>query len=99
MPFGISKDEDNFWNQKELSYQHVHMFWSFWMGFIAYTLTDIIWVPLLIGALCGTLMEGYQNFKYLRTWEVPKKWQDMIRDFLFWTLGGCLNYIIIFVGK
>lgn len=99
MPFGISKDEDNFWNQKELSYQHVHMFWAFWVGFIAYTLTGIMWIPALCGVFCGMVMEFYQHIEYLKTWEVPKKWQDMIRDFLFWTLGGCLNYIIILVGK
>lgn len=99
MPFGISKDENDFWNQKELAYQHTHMFWSFWIAYVIYIFIPEIYIPVLIGALCGALMEGYQNFKYLRTWEVPKKWQDMIRDFIFWILGGCLNYIIIFVGK
>ena len=96
MPFGIPSE--GFWGKKELAYQHVHMFWAFWVGFAAYSFFGFLWVPALCGVLCGLAMETYQHIEYLRTWTKPKKIADMIRDFCFWTIGGCLNYIIIFVG-
>lgn len=97
MPFGIPKD--GFWGKKELSYQHVHMFWAFWIGFLVYQYLPHLFVPALVGALCGLIMEAYQHIEYIRTWTLPKAWLDSLRDFCFWTLGGCLNYIIIFFGK
>lgn len=94
MPFGIKNE--GFWGKKELSYQHVHLFWAFWVSYIAYNIYPAIWIPAVCGILCGLFMEFYQYYKYVLAIEIPKSWLDSIRDLCFWSLGGCLNYIIIF---
>lgn len=93
MPFGIPSD--GFWGKKELAYQHVHMFWAFWIGFAVYQFLPLFYIPFLIGMLCGMIMEAYQHIEYSKSWNLPKKWQGTIRDFIFWIIGGCLNYILI----
>ena len=95
MPFGI--ESEGFWGKKELSYQHVHMFWSFWAGFIVYSIYPVMWIPALCGVFSGLLMELYQYRKYVAAVEIPRAWLDSIRDLCFWIIGGCLNYIIIFL--
>jgi hypothetical protein len=95
VPFGIEKD--GFWGVKELSYQHVHLFWAFWAGYIAFHVSGLLWSPVLCGFCCGVAMETYQNFESIKIGVIPKSWLDVIRDLCFWTLGGCLNYILIFV--
>ena len=97
MPFGISTDEKDFWNVKELAYQHTHMFYGFWIGYIVYFISHDLWMPVLCGILSGLCMELYQYRKYLASVEWPRTWRDSIRDFCFWVIGGCLNYIIIFL--
>jgi hypothetical protein len=97
MPFGISTD--GFWGKKELSYQHVHMFWSFWISFIVYNLSHSVYAPIMCGMLCGALMEAYQYRKYIIALEKPRTWKDSLRDLCFWIIGGCLNYILIFMSK
>lgn len=96
MPFGIPSE--GFWGKKELSYQHVHMFYGFWIGFIVYNLSHNIYAPALCGLLCGMLMEAYQYRKYIMALEKPRTWKDSVRDLCFWIIGGCLNYILIFMG-
>lgn len=97
MPFGIPKD--GFWGKKELAYQHVHMFWAFWAAYAVYYFLPFSHVPIMVGLICGMLMEAYQHLEYIRTWASPKTWTDSLRDLCFWVIGGCLNYIIIFFGK
>jgi len=86
-----------FWSKKEISYQHVHMFWSFWVGFLFYYLFPVLWVPALSGFICGMAMEVYQYRYYILNLKFPKTFLDSIRNLCFWTIGGCLNYVIIFV--
>ena len=93
MPFGI--ESEGFWGKKELSYQHVHLFWAFWIGYFAYHIFPLSWVPAICGLICGGLMEFYQYRKYIIALEKPRTWKDSIRDLCFWTIGGCLNYICI----
>lgn len=95
MAFGITKDENKFWNVKELSYQHVHMFWSFWVSYIIYLIFPFMWTPVVVGFFCGLAMEIYQHMSYIQDEELPKDWIDSIRDLCFWIIGGCLNYIVI----
>jgi len=92
MPFGI--ESEGFWGKKELSYQHVHLFWAFWIGYFAYHIFPLSWVPAICGLFCGLFMELYQYRKYIVSKEVPRTWKDSLRDLCFWTLGGCLNYIV-----
>ena len=95
MAFGL--ESEGFWGKKELSYQHVHMFWGFWIGFTVYNIHPVMWIPAVCGFVCGCAMEFYQYRKYISALEWPRTWRDSIRDLCFWTLGGCLNYIIIFL--
>ncbi len=99
MPFGIPTDTNKFWNVKELAYQHTHMFYGFWVSFFIYRFFPIIYLPVLCGFISGLLMEAYQYRKYIKALEIPKSWLDSIRDLSFWIIGGCLNYILIFMGK
>ena len=84
-----------FWSKKELSYQHVHMFWSFWLSYIVYNFASLMWLPAVSGLAFGICLECYQYRKYIAGLELPKTWTDSIRDMCFWWLGGCLNYILI----
>ena len=97
MPFGISTNEKDFWNVKELAYQHTHMFYGFWIAFFIYYFFPIIYLPVLCGAISGALMEAYQYRKYIIAMEKPRTWKDSLRDLCFWIVGGCLDYIIIFM--
>lgn len=94
MPFGISKE--GFWGQKELSYQHVHMFYGLWLSFIVFKISGLIVAPLFSGLFFGICMEAYQYRKYIAGLTMPSSWKDCIRDLCFWLLGGWLNYIILF---
>lgn len=95
MPFGIPKE--GFWGKKELSYQHVHMFYGFWLAYFSYFVFPIIWAFPIIGCCAGLLMESYQYRKYIESGTIPRTWMDSIRDFCFWVIGSCLNYIVYFV--
>jgi hypothetical protein len=95
MPFGIPTDENNFWNVKELAYQHTHMFYGFWISYFVFYFFPYLWIPCLFGLLSGICMEVYQYRKYIMTLTLPKSWVDSVRDLCFWFIGGCLNYIII----
>ena len=86
-----------FWSKKEISYQHVHMFWSFWVTFIVCHFFHDIYIPALSGFMCGMCLEIYQYRKYILNLKFAKTWLDSLRDLCFWTIGGCLNYIIIFL--
>jgi hypothetical protein len=97
MPFGIPKD--GFWGSKELSYQHVHMFWSFWVAYFIHFFFPVIYIFPIVGLTLGIFMEVYQNRDYIKYFEIPRSWVDSIRDLCFWILGACLNYIIIFTRK
>ena len=94
MSFGIPKE--GFWGQKELSYQHVHMFWAFWMAYAMGLIFPFLWIYPLTGFLCGAMMESYQYRKYIEEQTIPRTWLDSLRDLCFWVLGSCLNYILIF---
>jgi len=96
--FGITKDENKFWNVKEIAYQHVHMFYAFWISYIIFHCVRGIWTPVICGCILGLAMEAYQHMSYIQDEELPKDWVDSLRDLCFWIVGGCLNYIIIFVG-
>ena len=98
MPFGIPTDTTKFWNVKELAYQHTHMFYGFWISFFVYHFLPLVYIPVLCGFISGLLMELYQYRKYIKSAEIPRTWMDSIRDLCFWIIGGCLNYIIIFMG-
>lgn len=95
MAFGI--ESEGFWGKKELSYQHVHMFWSFWISYLLYNIIPFGWVPFVCGLLCGMAMESYQHYKFMIAIKMFRSWTDSIRDLCFWIIGGCLNYIIIFM--
>ena len=87
-----------FWSKKEVAYQHVHMFWALWLGFIVYSLIGSLYAPVITGLIAGLCLEMYQYRKYIASGELPKTWTDSLRDLCFWTIGGCLNYILIFGG-
>ena len=95
MPFGIKSE--GFWGKKELSYQHVHLFWAFWIGYIVYNIYSVMWIPIVCGIICGSAMEFYQYRESIKNMTIPKSWRDSIRDLCFWAIGGSLNYIIIFM--
>jgi hypothetical protein len=95
MAFGL--ESEGFWGKKEISYQHVHMFYGFWIGYIAFYIYSVMFIPAVCGFVCGCAMEFYQYRKYISSVTWPRTWLDSIRDLCFWTLGGCLNYIIIFL--
>ena len=94
MPFGIPKE--GFWSVKELAYQHTHMFYGFWLGYIAFCIFPFMAVPALCGLFSGMLMELYQYRYYILALRIPSTLADSLRDLCFWIIGGCLNYIIIF---
>ena len=96
MPFGMKID--GFWGKKEWAYQHVHMFWAFWIAYAVYYFEPCWYSPLLIGALCGINMETFQLIKKMLAGLPAKIDADAVRYFCFWTLGGCLNYILILAG-
>ena len=95
MAFGIPTT--GFWSVKELAYQHTHMFYGFWISYFVYYLYPVNFIPALFGLLAGLCMELYQYRYYVLALKIPKTWLDSLRDLCFWTLGGCLNYIIIFL--
>lgn len=92
MPFGIKSE--GFWGKKELSYQHVHMFWAFWIAYAVCLFLPFWYMPLVIGALCGVVMETFQAVSKIITGIPQGSKADAFRDLCFWTLGGCLNYLL-----
>ena len=92
------KSEKLSWEKKELAYQHTHMFYGFWIGFFVYNFLPLVFIPVLCGFISGLLIEFYQYRKYIIALEKSRTWKDSIRDLCFWIIGGCLNYIIIFMG-
>lgn len=78
------------WSKKEIAYQHVHMFWGFWISYIMYYITGSI-AMVCCGAWVGLAVEFYQyyysDYKMLYL-------DDRFRDWIFWMIGGLL---ILFV--
>lgn len=81
-----------FWNEKEIKNQHVHAWWAFWITFIMMHFIPKI-STLFCGFCAGLIVEVCQVFKNgFEAFELD----DDIRDLLFWTIGGLLNYFIYF---
>lgn len=79
------------WDKKEIAYQHVHMFYGFWLSYLMYSLTG--WhVMASLGAWLGLLVEWYQ---YMYTDNRQLYLGDRARDWLFWTSGGLFILLVI----
>lgn len=95
MPFGISTNEKDFWNVKELAYQHVHMFWSMIITLLFFKATGEITVVLFTGLLLGLMMESYQAVIKLTKDKPEGSKLDAVRDIIFWWIGGLIAYPVI----
>lgn len=84
-----------FWSKQELSYQHVHLFWSYWIGFVALNTGCVYWY--WAGLLFGICLELYQWLHSTQSDSyLQRKWLDVIRDLVFWGLGTQLNFLTKF---
>lgn len=87
------------WDKNEWKNQIVHMFISFWSGFILYQLISIVfsfkhWGFFLVGILVGFIIEFVQYLEYKKadTWNT-EHFYDGIRDFCFYIVGTGLLFI------
>lgn len=84
---------NEFWSKRELSYQHVHLWWSMSLSFIVAYFVQSKWF-LLTGLVAGLIMELYQmwgnSISYL-----DRKGLDVLRDLFFWTIGSGYVYLTL----
>ena len=84
----------NFWSKQELSFQHVHAFWSYWIGFAFLKTGFPYW--FIMGFIAGLIVELYQWLHSTQSdTYLQRKWPDVIRDLCFWTFSCLLNIVHI----
>jgi len=79
------------WDKKELAYQHVHMFYGFWLSYLMYCITGL-YQSFWIGCIAGIIAEVVQYY-FLSNRNLYLF--DRLRDWMFWSIGGSLILFVI----
>ncbi len=81
----------DFWCEKELAFQHVHMFWAANIALALSWIGTQPWTWFVVVGVWAMSLETYQFFvNDAKDWKI---W-DRVRDLAFWMLGVYWYYFI-----